>query len=143
MFDIVTASYTMLADVYKQFDVQDENTGAIKREWQFHKTVPCYAKGIISNSSSSARSGDRQQFSAKYENVQIIEIRTTEKLSYREKITNIRTEHSKVIWTELDYPTDTPTVFEVIGTTPMTDPFGDVLAYSSSLKRSDNQQIGI
>lgn len=142
MFEIVTAAYTMLIDIYKQFDVQDENTGAIKREWQFHKTIPCYAKGIISNS-STARSGDRQQFSGKYENVQIIEVRTTEKLSYREKITNIRTEHGDVIWTELDYPTDTPTVFEVIGTTPMTDPFGDVLAFNSTLRRSDNQQIGV
>jgi len=141
MFEIVTAAYTMLIDIYKQFDVQDENTGAIKREWQFHKTIPCYAKGIISNS-STARSGDRQQFSGKYENVQIIEVRTTEKLSYREKITNIRTEHGDVIWTELDYPTDTPTVFEVIGTTPMTDPFGDVLAFNSTLRRSENQQIG-
>jgi hypothetical protein len=48
-----------------------------------------------------------------------------------------------VIWTELDAPTETPTVFEVVGTTPITDPFGSVLGYNSTLKRSENQQIGI
>ena len=142
MFEIVSASFTMLLDIYKQFDEQDENTGAIKRQWQFEKTIPCYAKGLISNS-GAGRSGDKQQFSGKYENLQVIEVRTFDKLNYREKITNVRAEHGEVIWTELDYPTNTPTVFEVLGTTPMTDPFGNVLAYNSTLKRSDNQQIGI
>jgi len=72
-----------------------------------------------------------------------IKIRTLDKLSIREKVTNIATEHGEVIWKELNYPTETPTVFEVVGTTPMTDPFGDVLAWNSVLKRSENQQIGI
>jgi hypothetical protein len=29
-----------------------------------------------------------------------------------------------------------------MGTTPVTDPFGRVIAYNSSMKRSENQQIG-
>jgi hypothetical protein len=138
---VVSAAYTHLVDVYKQFDSQDSDTGAIIKEWQFDRTVPCYAKGIISNS-ATGRGGDRQQINSRYENVQIIEIRSSEKLTIREKITNVRTEHGEVIWTELDFPTETPTVFEVIGSTPMTDPFGDVLAYNSTMKRSENQQIG-
>jgi hypothetical protein len=73
---------------------------------------------------------------------QVIQIRTSEKLTAREKITNIRDSDNNVIWQEINYPNDTPTVFEVMGTTPMTDPFGRVIAYSSSLKRSENQQIG-
>ena len=140
-YQVVSAAYTHLIDVYKQFDSQDADTGAIIKEWQFDRTVPCYAKGIISNS-ATGRGGDRQQLSSKYENVQVIEVRSSEKLTLREKISNVRTEHGIVIWTELDFPTETPTVFEVIGATPMTDPFGDVLAYSSTLKRSENQQIG-
>lgn len=141
-FDIVAATYTHLIDVYRQFDGQDANTGEISKEWHFERTVPCYAKGIISNSASRT-TGDRQQFNSKYIDTQYVEIRCTEKLSLREKITNIRTEHGVVIWTELNFPTNTPTVFEVIGTTPMTDPFGDVLAWNTTIKRSENQQIGI
>jgi len=29
-----------------------------------------------------------------------------------------------------------------MGTTPITDPFGKVIGYNSSVKRSENQQIG-
>lgn len=142
IFEVVNASFSMRMDLYRQQDSQDPDTGAIKKEWNFYKTIPCYAKGIISNTASS-RSGDRQIMSNKYQDVQYIEVRTNEKISIREKITNISTEHGEVIWTELNFPTNTPTVFEVIGTTPMTDPFGDVLAWNSTLKRSENQAIGI
>jgi hypothetical protein len=142
MFEVVDASFSMFMDIYKQSDSQDQSTGAIKKEWHYSQTIPCYAKGVISNT-ATARSGDRQVLGSKYENTQVIEIRTSSKLSIREKITNIRTEHGEIIWTELDYPNDTPTVFEIVGVTPMTDPFGDVLAWSAVLKRSENQQIGL
>jgi hypothetical protein len=142
LFEVVNAALTMNMDIYRQSDSQDPDTGAIIKEWNYIKTIPCYAKGIISNS-ATARAGDRQVFNNKYQTDQVIEVRTLDKLSVREKITNIATEHGDVIWKELDYPTETPTVFEVIGTTPMTDPFGDVLAWNSVLKRSENQQIGI
>lgn len=140
-YQIVTAAYTHLIDVYKQFDSQDPDTGAILKEWQFDRTVPCYAKGVISNS-ATGRTGDRQQIGNTYQNFQLIEVRSSERLTIREKITNVRTEHGVVIWRELDFPTETPTVFEVIGSTPMTDPFGDTLAYNTTMKRSENQQIG-
>jgi hypothetical protein len=139
---IVDAALSMYLDLYKQIDEQDPDTGAIKKQWIFYKTVPCYAKGIISNT-TTARSGDRQVFNNKYENVQLIEIRTKDRLTSREKITNIRDARNTPIWIEIDYPSDTPTVFEVVGGTPMTDPFGTVLAYNTVAKRSENQQIGI
>jgi len=142
MFDIVEATFSMKLDLYKQSDVQDPNTGAIKKEWSYEKTLSCYAKGVISNSSSS-RSGDRQVFNTRYENDQYVDVRTTDKLNTRLKVTNIVGPNNKPIWTELDYPTETPTVFEVIGSTPITDAFGEILGYSSNLKRSENQQIGL
>jgi hypothetical protein len=142
MFQVVDAAFSMLVDLYRQSDVQDPNTGAIKKEWSYYRTMSCYAKGVISNT-ATARSGDRQTMSNRYENTQILEIRTTEKLSMRDKITNIRNQQGQAIWTELDFPSETPTVFEVVGSTPMTDPFGDVLAWNSVVKRSENQQIGL
>jgi len=141
MYDLIDSFMPMFMDVYKQFDLQDSNTGAIKKEWQFDRTVPCSAKGIISNSSAS-RSGDKQVMSNKYLNDQILQVRTSEKLSLREKITNIRDSEGNVIWEELNFPTNTPTVFELMGITPMTDPLGGVVAYNSTVKRSENQTIG-
>jgi hypothetical protein len=141
MNSLVDSILNMKMDVYAQQDVQDPDTGAIKKTWLYTRTVPCYAKGIISNSTS--RTSDKQSMGNSYVNQQIIEIRTESKLNIREKITNVRDSKDVVIWSELNYPTETPTVFELIGTTPITDPFGGVLGYNSSAKRSENQVIGL
>jgi hypothetical protein len=129
-------------DIYLQLDTQDKNSGAIKKEWSYYKTMKCSAKGIVSNS-ASARSGDKQTLSTKYSNEQVLEIRSIDQITYREKITNIRDIKGNVVWKELNFPSDSPTVFEVISSTPITDPFGNVIAYNSIAKRSENQQIGI
>ncbi len=141
MNSIVDSVLSMNLDVYRQSEIQDTETGAILKNWNYHRTLSCHAKGIISNTATSG-SGNKQVFSNKYMDEQVIQIRTSEKLTAREKVTNIRDAEDNVIWQEINYPNDTPTVFEVMGTTPMTDPFGRVIAYSSSLKRSENQQIG-
>ena len=142
MFDILDSILYMKADVYKQIDSQDQNTGAIKKEWMFYKTIDCHAKGIVSNS-GTARGIDKQNFDNRYSNEQIIQLRTSVKINLREKITNICDSENKVIWTELNFPTESPTVFEVIGITPIMEPFGSVIGYNAILKRSENQQIGI
>lgn len=138
---VIDSVLSMSLDVYKQTEVQDPDTGAIVREWLYYKTVPCHAKGVVSNSATT-RSSDKQVFSNKYVNDQIIQVRTSERLTIREKVANIRDAKNNPIWTEINFPVDSPTVFEVIGTTPITDPFGNVVAYNSSMKRSENQQIG-
>jgi len=142
MYNIVETVFSMKMDVYQQSEIQDSDTGAIKKEWNYAKTVNCHAKAIISNSATS-RSGNYQVFKDKYINEQIVIIRTTDMISFREKVTNIRSLDGKVIWEEINYPSNTPTVFEVIGTTPITDPYGGVLAYNTTVKRSENQIIGI
>jgi hypothetical protein len=142
MNDLIDSVLSMKLDVYRQSEIQDPDTGAIKREWNYHRTVDCHAKGVISNSATT-RSSDKQVFSNKYMNDQIIQVRTSERLTMREKVTNVRDATDNVIWSEINFPTETPTVFEVIGTTPITDPFGNVLGYNSSMKRSENQQIGL
>ncbi len=141
MNNLVDSIFNMKVDIYMQEDYQDPNTGAIKKSWIYEKTLPCFAKGMISNS-SSARSGDNRSISIKYENTQTIEIRTQTPITYRQKITNIKDSSNNVIWYELNYPNDTPTVFEIVSSTPITDPFGTLMAYNSIAKRSENQIIG-
>ena len=141
MIDLLDSILSMNLDVYRQFEIQDSDTGAIIREWTYYKTIPCHAKGVISNSATT-RSSDKQIFSNKYTNDQVIQVRTAERLTAREKVTNIKDSNGNPIWQEINYPNETPTVFEVVGTTPITDPFGTVIGYNSSMKRSENQQIG-
>ena len=142
MFNVIDSALTMKMDVYKQVDYQDPNTGALKREWQYDRSMACHAKGVISNSAST-RTGDKQVLNNRYTNDQILQIRTTGKVTLREKITNILDSSGNPIWVEANFPTDTPTVFEVMGSTPMTDPFGTVVGYNTSVKRSENQTIGL
>jgi hypothetical protein len=140
--DIISSVLPMKLDLFIQQDVQDPETGSINKYFNYIETIDCYAKGVVTNSIST-RATDRQQFSNKYINEQLIQIRTIEKVNLRHKITNIRNKNGGYVWTELNYPTETPTVFEVIGVTPITDPFGNVIAYNSTAKRSENQVIGV
>lgn len=141
MNNLVDSIFSMKLDVYIQEDFQDENTGAIKKSWIYHTTIPCFAKGMISNSGTS-RGGDSQIISTKYSDKQTLEVRTSSRLTYRHKITNIRDGEGNLIWFELNYPNDTPTVFEITSSTPITDPFGTLMAYNSIVKRSESQIIG-
>ena len=141
MFDVVDGLMTMKMDIYRQQEQQDPDTGAMIREFSYIKTIDCYARGIITQ--SGTKGNDRQKFSNKYSNDQYVETRTSERLTPRDKVKNIRDVNGKPIWYELNYPNDTGTVFDVMGTTPISDPFGNVVGYNSSLERAENQQIGI
>lgn len=141
MNSLVDSILTMKMDVYIQQDTQDPDTGAIKKQWMYSRTIACYAKGTISN--VGATSSDSQTMGTRYSNKESIEIRSYGNVTLREKITNIRDSSDNVIWAELNYPTETPTVFEIIATTPITDPFGGILGYNCSARRSENQVIGL
>jgi len=141
MYDLVDSVLPMFIDVYRQFETQDPATGSLKKEWQFNRTIACSAKGTISNI-STGRSGEKQTFSNKYANEQNLQIRTTTKLIFSEKITNIRSLDGTVIWEEINFPSNTPTVFEVMGITPITEPMGGIIGYNTTVKRSENQVIG-
>jgi hypothetical protein len=141
MYNLVDSILPMFIDVYRQFETQDPSTGALKKEWQFNRTVPCHAKGTVSNSTAT-RSGDKQNFSNKYVNEQMLQIRTTGKLIFSEKITNVRNLDGTIIWEEINFPSNTPTVFEIMGVTPITEPLGGIVGYNTIVKRSENQVIG-
>lgn len=140
MFSIVDGLMSMKLDVYRQEEEQDPNTGAMVKRFMFYKTLDCYARGVIQENVN--RNIDKQTFGNTYTNSQAIEVRTLERLTQREKIKDIRDSNGNIIWYELNYPNNSGTVFEVIGSTPISDPFGTVVGYNTSLKRSENQQIG-
>ena len=78
----------------------------------------------------------------RYQNVDYLTIETDEKITKSQKITNIRNQEDEVIWFDLvgnNY--DTPTTFDVVGAIPVLDPFGHVLSYNISVKRSEVQSF--
>ncbi len=80
MNNLIDSVLSMTLDVYRQFDTQNEDTGAILKEWHYYKSVSCHAKGVIGNSSTSG-SGDKQVFGNRYTNDQTIQVRTAERLT--------------------------------------------------------------
>jgi len=140
VFSILDGLMSMKMDVYRQEEEQDPDTGALVKRFMFYKTLDCFARGVVQENVN--RNLDKQTFGNTYTNSQFLEIRTTERLNQREKIKDIRDSDGNVIWYELNYPNNTGTVFEVVGSTPIADPFGKVVLYNASLKRSENQQIG-
>jgi len=89
MNGIIDSVLSMRLDVYRQIDQQDPDTGAIKKEWIYQRSMDCHAKGTISNSATT-RSSDKQIFDNRYANDQQVQVRTTERLTSRDKVSNIR-----------------------------------------------------
>ena len=65
--NIIESVLPMMLDIYAQSDYQDPDTGAIIKEWNYVDSMSCYAKGVVSNS-TSVRSGDKQSFDNRYQN---------------------------------------------------------------------------
>ena len=133
----VEAKYAMLADIYRVQQKRDENTGEIKRQWVYAETVQCLAKSIIS-SGVRTPSNDKT-IDSRYIVEEIIKVNTINKLSRNSKITNIRDLNGNVIWEEAETLNNPPTMFTVVGSTPIVDGFGQILEYESTLQRSDIQ----
>lgn len=133
----VEAKYAMKLDVYRVQVSQDSNSGEIRRQWAYIETIPCLAKSIIS-SGVRTPSNDRT-VDSRYMVEELIKVNTLVKLPRNVKITNIRNLDNNIIWEEAEISGNPATIFEVVGSTPIIDGFGQTLEYESTLQRSDIQ----
>lgn len=137
---LISSTMYMKMDVYESVVTQDSVTKAIKRSWLYRKTVPCLARAYISDTVRSQ--GSSEKIGERYQDVDYLTIETKEKLTKQQKITNIRNQQDEVIWFDLvsnNY--DTPIVYEVQGVAPVLDPFGYIVSYNITVKRSEVQSF--
>lgn len=134
--------------VYKQ-----DESGEIIRVWQPGSDNPetpeneaeglesfrCEARGIIDGGIRVA--GTTERWSDVYENVDYVKISfpASVKISKRDRITNIRDPKGNIIWKEEEQPSAPPTVFNVMGVTPIVDPFGRHIESQALLERAERQ----
>jgi hypothetical protein len=133
----VEAKYAMKLDIYRVQTRQDVNSGEIRRQWLYTETVPCLAKSIISSgvrSPSNDRTVDTQ-----YRVEEIIKVMTLSKLPRNAKISNIRDLNNKVLWEEAEISGNPSTIFDIVGSTPIIDGFGQILEFETTIQRSDIQ----
>ena len=131
----------MKADIYIQQNTQDENTGAIKREWVYSKTIQCKVETIKSRGVSSKGNNKTFEVSgdlAYTENVQL-KMYSLELMSKRWRIENIRTSDNHPIFVEIDKIDQPDTKFGVTASHAILDPFGKISYYDSVISRSEVQ----
>ena len=104
------------------------------------RRVACSARAILEGGIRVTATTERYSTRGTLETADYIdfEFPTSEVITRRDRITDIRDSKGNLIWIE-EESTDRPTVFEVTGVTPVTDPFGVHINNFSLLQRAQNQ----
>ena len=137
---------------------QDPDSGAFVRRWVETQDIdpdtdgnqgaqgliiPCIVRGIIDGGIRVAGTTERYTPSGIYENIDYARMQFPANyvLTKRDRVTNIKNSKGIILWKEEEYD-DSATVFEVLGVTPVPDPFGNHIENSALLQRAEVQQKG-
>ena len=132
----------MSADVYTQQNTQDENTGAIIRGWVYSHTIDCKVEPI--KTASASIRGDNKIFAttgadAGYSEKLQLKIKSTQLLSKRWRLENIKTSDNKQVFVEIDKYNQPDSIFEVYSSHAVLDPFGKLAYYEAVVQRTPVQ----
>jgi hypothetical protein len=137
---MIQVAMKMSADVYKQENTQDADTGAIRRHWEFDHTERCFVEPTKSDGSSTKTDGKSfgQSINGYSETFQV-RAKFNKPLSKRWRITNVTSSNGISIFNEMDKLSNPPMIFEVISCHAMLDPFGRLSHYDVTLERVNIQ----
>jgi len=135
--------------------VQDPDSGAFERHWVLATNLgadgivsgddatsvvfPCRAKGFTDGGMRSVGTTERWSTRGFVQTIDTIQLKFPANfiLGDRDRITNIKDKRTgRVLWTEEN---GAASVFEATGTTPIIDPFGNVIENSALLNRAQVQ----
>ncbi len=131
----------MSADIYTQQNVQDPDTGAIKRSWTYSKTIQCKVSPVKMRGASTK--SDNKSFGntsdLNYDEKVQLKMYCFELISKRWRIENIRTSNNALVFIEIDKINNPDTKFEVTASHAILDPFGKIAYYEAVLLRTELQ----
>lgn len=134
---LVGSVMNMTANVFIQQNQQSLNSGAITREWVYDSTIRCNISPIKSSGASSK--GDGKKFDSgkynEYEEKLELKMKCLNPISKRWRISNIRSSDGNQVYTEIDRYDNPDTIFEVVSSHAVLDPFGKVSHYEITLQR--------
>jgi len=129
---------------------QDPETGEIIRVWVMEdadpdtpeidaKKIKCIVRGILSGGIRATGTTERYN-DAILESLDYVKMQfpASVTITKRDRVTNIANKAGVIIWREEEF-NNAPTVFDVLGVTPVTDPFGNLIEWSALLQRSEAQ----
>lgn len=135
---ILTARYTMEADVYRQVTERSES-GQTSVRWIRHPdepTIKLIARPILGGGIRVV--GSIERWEEEYLPVDWIKFQTNTELSKRYRLYNIRDIRTgRTMWEENEDESESlvPMWFDVVGVMPIADPFGRLLEYDSLAKK--------
>ncbi len=163
---LTSARYSMRCDILKPAGApvvngqteweyrQDPDSGAIVKRWidnpetpqnefrggQIIADVPVMARGVIDGGIRVA--GTTERFDEIYQNVDWVKATfgKNTNITKRDRVTNIRTiRDGTVIWKEEEVSGAPATTFNVMGVTPVLDPFSNLIEFAVLLERAEVQ----
>lgn len=135
---IISGIYNMKADLYRQIVKQDARTGEVQRMWEFIGSIEVMARGL--GNLRGKDFGTTDKWKDIYTKSDYLRIKTMDKIDDTMRVTNVRDVNGKVAWIE-EGDSEEPTIFDVIGVTPVIEPFGQHLEYDVFLNRSEVQSL--
>lgn len=133
----------MSCDIYIQKNVQSQS-GVVTRQWIYDKTIICKAM-TVGNKSGSSKVDDKQYGTGTNGYIEDVHVKLQSpvRLSKRWRITNIKSSDGENIFVEPDKIDLQDTIFDVISTHPVLDPFGKIAYYEINLRRAQVQNNDI
>jgi hypothetical protein len=135
----IASIMNMTAEVLSQQNTQDPNTGAIGRQWVYKKRIQCKVEPIKSRGTNTR--GDNKVFGTTnnaqggYSEGLLLKVKSLELLSKRWRLSNIKSSDNQQVFVEIDKYDQPDTVFEVVASHAVLDPFGKVSYYEATLQR--------
>ena len=123
----------MTAEIYSQQNTQDANTGAIVRQWVYKSVIPCKIEPI--KLSGTGMKTDNKVFNDTYVEQLQLKMKSPELMSKRWRVSSIRSNDGKQVFIEFDKIDQPDTIFEVISSHAVLDPFGKISYYETVLQR--------
>jgi hypothetical protein len=127
----------MTADVFIQQNQQSPTSGTITREWVYNKTISCKIEPL--KSSGGGNRYDNKKFAIgkfdSYDEKLQLKMKTLIPFSKRWRVSGIKSNDGKQVYTELDRYDNPDTIFDVTASHAVLDPFGKVSYYEVILQR--------
>lgn len=142
----ISSIMNMTADIYIQQNIQSESSGVIKREWVYDKTIQCKIEPL--KSAGSGNRNDNKRFDIgqhnEYDERFQLKMKCLVPMSKRWRVSSIRTNDGKQVYTEIDRYDTPDTTFDVTASHAVLDPLGKISYYEVVLQRvhiqNDNTQ---
>jgi len=133
----------MTADIYSQKNTQSQS-GAMTRQWLYEKTITCKAM-VVKDDGGKAISDDKQYKTGNqgYQENLHVKLQSSVKLSKRFRVMGIKASDGSPVFVESDKYDQQSTVFDVVSSHAVLDPFGKVAYYETNLRRAQVQNNDI